>query len=635
MLISRNWLQSYFATELPHAEDIAETLMMHAFELEGIEEKNNDSIIDIDVLPNRAHDCLSYAGVAHEYAALTKKELITDRYHYHDSVKHGEYTPDIAIDNSEQCYRYMARQISNIKVGDSPDWLKERLASIDQRSINNIVDATNYVMFDSGNPIHAFDSDKIVGGITVRNARDGEEMITLTGEELTLTEHDLVIADDEGVLALAGVKGGRKAEVDTNTKNIIIEVANFNPLTTRQTARRVKILTDSSKRFENGISSEIVSIALEHVSMLVSDVAHTDTTELSNIADIYPNPEVPVSITVSLEHIQKLLGCEISERDITDIFQRLDYQHHVSEGVFEVHIPAHRLDLRIPEDLIEEIGRIYGYHNIPIKQVDDLEFTPEFNALVYTKETLRNFLIEQGFSDVMTYSFVNKGDVELCNPIASDKKALRKTIHKQLAEALEINTRNSDYFGSDRTAIFEIGRIYTNEGEHTLCSIAVHNSNKSTTKKYGTERAQLESLVHEINSLLNVQLEPEYHGNTVSFNIDSLEVTSDYKGLFESSSYGEEARFYSISNYPYTTRDISFWAPEGKLEDELRTLITTAGAIYLKKVFLFDQFEKDERTSYAFSIVFQSDEKTLTDSEVDEDMNKIQDILVKNNCEIR
>ncbi|MFT6829499.1 MAG: phenylalanyl-tRNA synthetase beta chain [Candidatus Paceibacteria bacterium] len=631
MLISRNWLQSYFTNELPDADTIANTLMLHAFEVEGVK----NGVIDIDVLPNRAHDCLSHAGVAHEYAALMKLELKQDRYHYHQNINHDENSIKIAIENHDQCFRYIARRVSCLQVQESPAWLIENLAAIGQRSINNIVDATNYLMFDSGQPMHAFDADKIAGGITIRNAKEGEEMMTLTGEELVLTVADLVIADDEGVLALAGVKGGKKAEVDEDTTNVVIEVANFNPLTTRQTARRVKIQTDSSKRFENGITSELSALNMENISMLISDLGNTDNISLGTITDVYPTIEEKIMVKVTLNHIQKLLGLAITVKEVSSIFERLNYQYHNDSDIFEVHIPANRLDLRIAEDIIEEIGRIYGYHNIPVKNLDDYHYTPEINKIVYVSQTLRNFLISKGVNDVMTYTFVKKGDVEMFNPIASDKKALRKTLHKQLQEALEKNAHNSDFFGVDRVALFEIGRVYTKNGEQNICSIALHNVNKAAHKKYGTERTQLESLVEEITDMLKVEIQTEYHGNIVSFNLDSLEISETYKNLFETKTYSEDAVFHSISQYQFTTRDVSFWAPEGKSEAELRTTIMEAETDYLHNIYLFDMFEKEGKTSYAFSIVFQSNEKTLTDAEVDNDMDAINAELLEIGCDIR
>lgn len=634
MLISRNWLQSHFETELPSSEKIAETLMMHSFELEGIEEKENDTIIDIDVLPNRAHDCLSHAGVAKEYSVLTGYELIKQRYHYHDAVTHNENTIKVENDSPDQCYRYMARIINNIEVAESPQWLRDRIESIGQRSINNIVDATNYVMFDIGNPMHAFDADKIEGGITVRNAVEGETLVILGGEEIVLKSHDLVIADDAGVLALAGVKGGVKAEVTKDTKNIVIEVANFNPATTRTTARRVKILTDSSKRFENGISSEIAPIAMEAISRLITDCMPGES--IGPVVDVYTQNEEEVVINVSCKHINSLLGLNFSTDEIQEILAKMDYQTHLEGEIFSVHVPPLRIDLRIAEDIIEEIGRVYGYHNIPVKNLDDYNFTPRVHSGVYVENTLKNLLTNKGFSELKNYSFVKKGDVVMKNPIASNKGALRKNLYKGMLEALEKNYHNIDFFGSDRTAIFEIGRVYTKDTEIDLCCIAIANKNKQSNKKYGTERVQLEALMEDINQEFGVSLDPNYEKNSVSFDMrDCYGQFDSYGNTLQQSNYEKNAEFHSVSAFPYMTRDISLWSPENTTEKELRDIIKKTKVQYLRKVFLFDRFEKEGRVSYAFSLIFQSDEKTLNDEEVANDMMLIENSLIQSGCEIR
>lgn len=633
MLISHNWLQSHFEIELPSAEKIAETLMMHSFELEGINQVGNDHIIDIDVLPNRAHDCLSYAGVAREYSVLTGYELKNERYHYHDSVKHDESTIPVVIANSDQCYRYMARKISNVVIEDSPKWIKERMESIGQRSINNIVDATNYVMFDTGNPMHAFDADKIVGGITIRNAVLGESMTTLTGEELELIESDLVIADDEGVLALAGVKGGTKAEVTKDTKNIVLEVANFNATTTRTTSRRVKILTDSSKRFENEISSDIAPIAMEAISRLVSDIMKTES--LGTVTDVYPNPENKFVVLVNHDHINRLLGMSLETHEVEEIFSKMDYQYHLEDLVYKVHIPQNRLDLRIAEDIIEEIGRIYGYHNIPTKGLEEYSFSPQINSTVYIENKLKQMLLDLGFNELKNYTFVKKGHIQLSNPLASDKSALRKNLHKEMLNSLEKNSNNIDFFGMDRIALFEIGRVYGKEAESDICCIAISNKDKRANKKYGTERVQLEAIIDDINKEFNTTVLPVYEGNSVSFDISGCDAEGSYSGLFDVPSYADTATFHNVSAFPYMTRDVSFWAPGEISESDLVDIINTSNTNHLKKIFVFDRFEKEGRASYGFSLVFQSDEKTLTDEEVGADMFLIEKNLTDNNCEIR
>lgn len=633
MLISRNWLQTYFTSELPPAEKIAETLMMHSFELEGIEHKNDDQIIDIDVLPNRAHDCLSYAGVAKEYAILTGLELINQRYDYHDSIQYDDSNINITLTNTDQCYRYVTRKIFGVSIEESPQWLQERIKSIGQRSINNVVDATNYVMFDTGNPIHAFDADKVIGDITVRNAQKGEMMTTLGDEDIDLDESDLVIADDEGILALAGVKGGIKAEVTKNTKNIILEVANFNPTTTRSTSRRVKIFTDSSKRFENEISSEIAPYAMESISRLLSNIMKNESFGLVN--DIYPRPNQKHSIELKHFDINKLLGTNLSEDDVQEILSRIDYQYHLENSIFTIHIPHNRLDLRIAEDMIEEIGRIYGYHNIPIKNMDEYSFKPQINKSVWIENNLKKILLDKGFNEIKNYSFVKKGSVYVSNPMASNKAALRKNLHKEMIISTEVNANNVDYFGLDRILIFEIGRVYGKDSESNVCCIAISNKNKQVTKEYGTERTQLESIINHIDIIFGINLDVRYENNSVSFDLNQCSAGDSYNNIFELNSYEEDAVFHSISPFPYIARDISFWAPEGLSEEVLKEVINSVHSPYLKKIFLFDEFKKEEKTSYGFSLIFQSNEKTLTDDEVGFEMINIEKQLSQKGCEIR
>jgi len=243
MKISYNWLQSYFDAEIPTPERVEEILSVRSFEPEGIEVVNGDSVLDFDVLPNRAHDALSHRGIARELSAVLGESLKTDRYRRRDVEKVSDVV-DVDVQDVEKCRRYISRVIRGVKISETPNWLKDQLVAIGQKSINNVVDSTNYVMFDLGQPLHAFDMDKLSGGIVVRNAHEGEEIVTLTGEEKSLTNDDLVIADEESPLAVAGIKGGKKAEVDAGTVNIVLESANFNPLSTRQTSRRVGIQTD-------------------------------------------------------------------------------------------------------------------------------------------------------------------------------------------------------------------------------------------------------------------------------------------------------------------------------------------------------------------------------------------------------
>lgn len=627
MLISKKWLQSYFIAELPSAQKIADTLMMHSFEIEGLSEVGDDWVIDIDVLPNRAHDCLCHQGVAYELAGLLNIELKIGRYSTDEIALNDEPAVSVAVMNLDQCSRYMATMVKNIEVRESPEWLKSRLTSMGQKSINALVDATNYVMFDMGQPMHVFDADKVVGGITVRNAQLDETMTTLSGEELELLDSDLVICDNEGILALAGVKGGTRAEVTAETKNIIIESAHFNPTTTRSTARRVKILTDASKRYENEISAEKVEPANIGMLSLILEFAATEETEMFISTDIYPTVETKFELEFTTEHTARLLGFPVAETEIATILDRFAYEYILDAGVFTVTIPFDRLDLRIPEDMIEEIGRLYGYHNIPVLSVSDLKSDPQVNQSFFVTHVLRNYFVEKGFTEVMNYTFVNKGDVSVLNPLASDKKALRKNLSKQMKEAIEKNARLVDFVNVAQVLNFEIDTVHTAEGEQLLCCFGVDTVSKKSRKLFGNEQAQIDSIIAGIKDLFNVgTLDHVKDGSIVTFSVDQLCSQSNeaYGDVLKQNTYSRNSRFIGISAYPYMKRDISFWA-EGYDIQTFKSAIQNCGAIFLQKhkVFLFDTFEKEGKTSYAFSMVFQSMSRTLTDVDVDADMRLV------------
>jgi len=326
MIVSYKWLQTYFEEKLPEVEKLEEILTLGAFEVENIEKVDGDFILDIDVLPNRAHDCLSHIGIAKELSVLLEFGITYSNKELLETSK----VESILIKNKEQdlCRRYIGRKIEGVKVGPSPEWLKERLEAIGQKSINNIVDATNYVMFDIGQPLHAFDADKIDGGIVVRNAKKGEKIVTLSGDEVELDESILVISDEKDPLAIAGVKGGKKAEVDESTSNIILEAANFAPVNVRKTSRRLNILTDSSKRFENEITPQMAERGMEEVSSLVVEIAGGKDTKVGEVVDVYPRKTNPYKVGISLDEINQLLGTQITKKEVEGIWDRFGFNVH-------------------------------------------------------------------------------------------------------------------------------------------------------------------------------------------------------------------------------------------------------------------------------------------------------------------
>ena len=456
MKISYNWLKWYIP-EIPKAEKVADIFMYHLCEVEGVEKIGEDTVFDLNILPNRAHDLLSHQGIARELASqlgIAYKDP-TEMYKIPES-KPTKLKIEL---KTEKCRRYMGRIVRNVKVEPSPDWVKKHLESIGQRSINNIVDATNIVMYDCGQPCHAFDLDKLVSEkIIVRTAKTAE-MVELLGSEIIgnvkkskavlLSITDMIITDEKNVLAIAGVKGGKIAEVDKNTKNILIEVANFEPISVRKTSKKLGILTDSSKRFENDLSSELASYAMREISGLLVEYGET---KFENIVDVYQDKQKEIKLSFSVDRVSKILGITVSLSEIEDIFKRYNFKYKNKAEEFEITIPPMRLDLMIEEDMAEEIGRILGYDKIKPK-IPDIDFTPKVNEIHSKIDWARNKLLEDGYSEVMTYTFCEKGEVEVLAS-ASDKKFLRTNLSDGLKESLKLNQLNVPLLEMNEIKIF-------------------------------------------------------------------------------------------------------------------------------------------------------------------------------------
>ncbi|MCB9809339.1 phenylalanine--tRNA ligase subunit beta [Candidatus Nomurabacteria bacterium] len=633
MKISRNWLQTYFEKELPSIQDIDQLLVTHSFETEGIERIGDDDIIDIDVLPNRAHDCLSYEGIANELAGLmnTYAKDALGRYEKREWKEESGKGIDVQIANPTQCRRYATRIIENIEVKESPKWLKDRLAVMGQRPINNIVDATNYVLFDFGQPTHVFDYSKISEKIIARNAYKGETLTVLGGQELELDESMLLIADIEKPLALAGVKGGIAAEVDTDTKNIVLEVANFEPISTRTTRNKVGIFTDASKRYENELSPEVVPDALEALTRLIINVAGTPDTTIGALTDQYPLKQQDMTVAFTTEHTNRLTGFSLSDEDIIQILERFNYSFSKKDTTFTVEIPPRRYDLRIAEDMIEEIARIYGYNNLTPISVSDITWGSQINKMVFYQNKIRNVLIQHGYSEIMTYSFVKKGEVEMLNALASDKKALRSNISEGFREALEFNLRNTELFGSDRVTAFEFDKVFEGGEERWQLALGVQNKDKKARKKYGNPHEQLVAIVEVLNSRLQTALFvlPTGENDVVEWNlekiINELPEIDQYDDIFSLGSEVLETQFTPFSLFPFMTRDVALWAPSTVDPQEIIVTLSQHAGDLCRRIDLFDTYQPDgeERISYAFKLIFQAMDRTLTDDEVNPVMDQL------------
>ncbi len=473
MKISYQWLQSYFIKKLPKPEALAEALALGFAEVESVLKQGNDTILDVKVLPDRACYALSHEGIADEVSALTGLET---KRREHATLKTARRMLEVAVRVAERalCPRYTARVIEGVAVAHSPAWLRERLESVGERSINNIVDATNFVMFDMGQPLHAFDADKVQGSITVRKAKTGETLTTLDGKELMLDTDALVIADEAGPLALAGVKGGKRAEVTGETRAIILEAASFSPALVRRASERFGIRTESSRRFEHNLSPWRAGEGSDACAALIQELC--PSARLGTRVDLFPKKPRPKQIRLSPSFVRAALGVEVSDTEVRGALLALGLAVKKSGALLLVTPPPERRDLLLPEDLVEEVGRLVGYDKIPEVRINPL--APS-NPDPISKHTIHDFLFSEGFSEVFTSSFAERGEVAIEKPLAADKAYCRADLATNFCLSLIRNFGNAPLLGTDIVRQFEIGSIFTTNGEKRALIIGAFPTKQS------------------------------------------------------------------------------------------------------------------------------------------------------------
>jgi len=664
MAYSYKWLQSYFDTSLLSVKEVEDGIIFHAFEVEGVEEKNNDSLLDIKILPDRAHDCLCHYGIAVEIGAIFNLPRRVNSSDYREFKKEfsnnkPERSLSVEIKDSELCRRYIGRMVENITVGESPAWLKERLENIGQRSINNIVDATNYVMFDIGQPMHAFDADKVEGNIVVRLANHGEKLTTLDGKDIELAGNILVIADNAGPLAIAGIKGGNRAEVDQNTKNIILESANFHPTNIRRTSNTVGIRTDASKRYENELSPAVADTAMDRLSSLLNQIACPPNLSEGEIRwgekiDIYPNPQSKRIIKVSVSAINAILGIIVPEEEIISILERLEIEVSKEGDKLKLEIPFRRVDLEIVENIAEEVGRIYGYDKIPAKLLDSelsKEEEKEAAKRYRVANKIREILVKQGFSEVYGYAFTEKGEIEIANPLANNKPFLRTNLSTWIKEKLAFNLQHV-LFDTEPVKIFDIGRIFKKDGEKIkeTTSFVFGVARRGTKQKIGDMvnrelMATKDVLCQELkmmscptsDTLVQIDEVGNFSYAQIETSFDDLvSITGKFTEPNLDQFISLPVEYKKVSAFPRIIRDIALFVSESVDPEEVSGVIKeTAGLLLAQDPVLFDVFIKEGKKSLAFRLVFQSYEKTLLDDEANEIMNKLADVVRETGWEVR
>ena len=633
----------------------------------------NDEVFEIGLTPNRA-DAMSHYGTARDLrAGMLQRgvniELITPSVS-NFRVDMRTLKIDVSVEEPLLAPRYCGVTISGITVEESPMWLKDRLKAIGLTPKNNIVDVTNYVLHELGQPLHAFDATKINGKVIVKTLPEGTKFITLDDVERTLHKEDLMICDEKGPLCIAGVFGGKKSGVSEGTTSIFLESAYFDAVSVRKTAKRHQLNTDASFRFERGIDPTITEYALKRAALLIQEVAGGKIT--SDVVEVYPKKIEDFSVLLNFSHVYKIIGQEIPKDTIKKILVSLDIKvNSVSESGLGLTIPAYRVDVQREIDVIEEILRVYGYNNI--------DFSKKFNATVSNSPRTEDYKVQnviasqlnsQGFHEMMANSLTTAAyaklstvlkeehNVTMLNPLSSDLSTMRQSLLFSGLEAISynINRRNSDL------KLFEFGKTYhkylNGYEEHKHLSLLISgNRNKEswTNPQKTTDFFLLKGYVTGILNRLGidkisnapVQSDIFSEGTSVCYNNDTLVEMGVVKksilkhfGIKQDVYYADfnwdlvlkiitgKIKYSDIPKYPEVRRDLALLIDQNTTYESIYNLAKQTEKALLKDINLFDVYEGDKlpegKKSYALSFTIQDNTKTLTDTQIDKIMSKLQ-----------
>ena len=671
MGISLNWLKQYVdIKEKP--EVIAHRLSMAGILVEGLEESGSDIIMDLDLTPNRG-DCLGMINLAREISALTGKPVKIPEIVLREIPENIEDYIKVEIEDPVLCPRYTARLVKNCVIRPSPAWMQEALINSGIRPINNIVDVTNYVMLEANQPLHAFDY-RLLGPeprIVVRRARDGEIFTTLDELERRLDSNMLVITDGERPVALAGVMGGLNTEINDDTRDVLVESANFLGTNIRKTARKLAMRSESSMRFEKGLDINGVIYALDRAAQLLQDLAGGEVVE--GIFDCYPQVAAPVEILLRPGRVNHLLGTDISIEAIKGYMNCLGLPFDEKDGQLLVHVPSYRVDLNLEADLIEEVARLYGYDNIPSTLSRDasrggLNPYQQFRRQVTA-------VMARYFNEVINYSFINptafeqimmpedsplRRTVNIANPLSEEQSVMRTLLLPGLLKSLSTNLARRNL----NLSFFETGTVFY-PGEEKL---------PAENLKLGAivcGRSQINWMKHDIEmdyyylkGMAEILLEemgcpavsfaaaeaPGYHpGRTAAVSCNGERIGGlgelhpaileaygikeracamelDLDKLYARCSQRIESR--EIPRYPAVERDLALLLEQSRTMAETMQVIREAASGLLEQVTLFDVYAGEQvpvgYKSLAFRLTFQSYDRTLTDAEVNAEMDAVR-----------
>ncbi len=627
----------------------------------------DDEVIDFDLTANRG-DLLSILGMAYEIAAIYDKKVKDIDLSYTENNENINDNFKVEVD-TENCSIFLAKEVKNIKIEESPAFIRNRLIASGIRPINNVVDISNYVMLETGQPLHFYDADTLKGKLQVRMAKEGENLTTLDEVERKLHTDDIVIADGEKAIGLAGVMGGLDTEITENTKNVIIESAIFDPIKIRKTAKEI-LRSEASSRFEKGLDPNRTYMAMARACHMlekyasgevVGNIAKYDTTDLSNR-----------EIAITFENINRILGMEIPSKEVLNVFRKLGfkYEQENSETVV-VSVPRRRGDITIKEDLIEEVGRIYGVDNIVGKLPN---IAPKAGSYDKVTRGIRNKMIDLGLNETLSYILVNDKEakmftkdntelVKLLDPMTEDRNTLRHSVLPSLLKIYEYNKARS----VKDVSIFEIGKAFykvqEEYGEHTKLAALMTGEyylgieNKKQVDFYvikGVTEELLDYLGYtgRYSFIVNEEKMPNelhpgqaaqisvnndivgiigrVHPKVSKENIYMLEI--DLDKLLEKKV--GKMKYKEISKYPSVKKDLALVVDKNITSKEVEMNIKKAGGSLLTNIEVFDVYEgtgiPEGKKSIAYTLTFEKSDRTLTDEEISTAMEKIIEFVARN-----
>lgn len=630
----------------------------------------DDNVIDFELTANRG-DLLSILGMAYEIGAIYDKKVKDIDLSYSETDENINDTFKLNI-NTTNCSMFLAKKVTNVTIKESPTFIKNRLIASGIRPINNVVDISNYVMLETGQPLHFYDADRLNGKLEVRMAKENENLTTLDGIERKLSTDDIVISDGIKTIGLAGVMGGLTTEVEETTKNIVIEAAIFDAVKVRQTSKKI-IRSEASNRFEKGLDPNRTYMAVERSCHLLQKYA--DATIVGGLAEYNTQDLSNKNIDVTFSNINNILGMNISKEDIKDVFRRLGFTYNVEEDVIHVSVPKRRIDIEIKEDLIEEVGRIYGVDNIE-GRLPVIPLKPG-NYDKTTRE-IRNKMVALGLNETLSYILVNEKEatkystddyeiVKLLDPMTEERNTLRYSIIPSLVKIYEYNKARN----VKDVSIFEIGKGFYKKdeeyGEDTkICALMTGDYYLGIENKKQVDFYVIKGVVEELldylgyanrySFVLNKELPKEFHPGRsayISVNNDIVgvigrlhpEIEKEEVYVFEinldkllEKKVGK-MKYKEISKYPSIKKDLAVIVDKNVPSEQIAMAIKKSAGSLLTNVEIFDVYTgkgiDENKKSIAYSLSFGTQDRTLTDEEINAVLEKIIENLEKQGAELR